>query len=229
MGAILAFLDLARRDPGLGDDGRSHLERAAAEGQRVREILRQLLDFSHPARSSPRLVDLGSAAEEVAGLIRAQRRWSGIEVRVEREEGTPPVWADRGAVTQILLNLLCNACDAAGARVLMSVTPTILEAREGEDASAAAGRRRPDGVACRVQDDGPGVAAEDRERIFDPFYTTKDPGEGTGLGLANALRLAQENGGSVDLVEGDHGGTFVLRLPVAAASRSDVEAGVRST
>ncbi|HUK62880.1 MAG TPA: HAMP domain-containing sensor histidine kinase, partial [Dongiaceae bacterium] len=73
----------------------------------------------------------------------------------------------------------------------------------------------PDAVECCVQDDGPGVAAEDRERVFDPFFTTKPPGEGTGLGLANALRLAEEQGGTLELgppVDGE-GACFVLRLP----------------
>ncbi len=228
MGAILAFLDLAGRDAGLSEEGRSHLERASREGQRVREILRQLLDFSRPARSSPRAVDLGAKAEEVAGLVRAQRRWAGIEVSVERGEGVPVAWADPGAVTQILLNLVMNACDAARGRVRLRVDPAVLEMRRGESADAAAGRRAPDAVACRVEDDGAGIPVEDRERLFDPFFTTKDPGEGTGLGLANALRLAQENGGSLDLLEGDEGAVFELRLPASAPGERP-SGGVRST
>jgi two-component system NtrC family sensor kinase len=70
-------------------------------------------------------------------------------------------------------------------------------------------------VACRVEDNGPGVAEEDRQRIFDPFFTTKPPGEGTGLGLANALRLAEELGGSLECEDSRElgGAEFVLRLP----------------
>ena len=66
-----------------------------------------------------------------------------------------------------------------------------------------------------MADNGPGIAAEDRERIFDPFFTTRGPRDGTGLGLSNALRYAEELGGSLDLdsVGDAPGATFVLRLP----------------
>ena len=233
MGAILAFLELARRDPGLSDDGRSHLARAAREGERVREILRQLLDFSRPARGEPAVVDVAALAEEAATLVRAQPRYASVDLRVERRPGTAPAHADPRAVTQILLNLLLNAADAArGApapRVCVRIAPAPLALRSGEGLEAARARRYPDGVECRVEDNGPGVAREDRERIFDPFFTTKDPGEGTGLGLANALRLAEESGGVLELAPAPPGGgaTFILRLPAALRPGSDA-AGVRA-
>jgi signal transduction histidine kinase len=72
-------------------------------------------------------------------------------------------------------------------------------------------------VECIVEDNGPGIAAEDRERIFDPFFSAKTPGAGTGLGLSNALRLAEEFGGSLELdaAREGPGAAFTLRLPVA--------------
>ncbi len=81
-------------------------------------------------------------------------------------------------------------------------------------------------MECCAADNGPGIAAEDRERIFDPFFTTRDPGAGTGLGLSNALRYAEEFGGSLDLdaAGGAAGATFVLRLP---ALRNQAEARTR--
>ncbi|MBW1683881.1 MAG: HAMP domain-containing histidine kinase [Deltaproteobacteria bacterium] len=72
-----------------------------------------------------------------------------------------------------------------------------------------------------VADNGPGIPAPERERVFDPFYTTKQPGEGTGLGLSNALRFAEELGGSLTL-DADApgpGSVFVLRLPAVVAGR----------
>jgi two-component system NtrC family sensor kinase len=72
-----------------------------------------------------------------------------------------------------------------------------------------------------VRDNGPGIAPEDRQRVFDPFFTSKPPGEGTGLGLANAVRLAEEQGATLELEEtrSGCGASFVLRLPSAGASR----------
>jgi signal transduction histidine kinase len=228
MGALLAFVDLAGRDPGLGTAGRQHLERALREGERVRAILRQLLDFSRPARGSSVPIDLARLCEETAALVRAQRRFAAIRIEVASEGSPPPALADPAAVSQILLNLLLNAADALGQgtpqpRIRVTVRPAAASLREGDaDAGAAALRRRSDAVECRVEDNGPGVPEEDRERIFDPFFTTKPPGEGTGLGLANALRFAEEYGGSLDLLPpgSEPGARFLLRLPAAAEASS---------
>ena len=114
MGALLAFVDLAGRDEGLSDASRSHLDRAAREGERVRHILRQLLDFSRPRPIEPRAIDLAALCEETAQLVRAQRRYARIAISVEQEGEAPPALADPGRVSQILLNLLLNAADAVG-------------------------------------------------------------------------------------------------------------------
>jgi signal transduction histidine kinase len=232
IGAILALVDLAGRDPGLSAEAREHLERAGQEGVRVRTILRQLLDFSRPPRATPAPVDLAAAAEQAVALVSAQRRYAKVAFRVERAEGTPTARADAGAVAQILLNLLLNAGDAvAGCEspcVRVSVRATRSERRRGDDPAAPPPpRRSADAVECVVADNGSGIEAADRERIFDPFFTTKPAGEGTGLGLANAALLAEELEGSLELGEPPAGlrTAFVLRLPAeggdgAAAGRA---------
>ena len=83
------------------------------------------------------------------------------------------------------------------------------------------GRALPDDrVEVTVADNGPGIPADERERVFDPFYTTKPPGEGTGLGLSNALRFAEELGGSLtlDADASTPGAVFILKLPAVVAS-----------
>jgi signal transduction histidine kinase len=221
MGAMLAFVDLAKRDEGLSEESRSHLDRALHEGERVRAILRQLLDFSRPVRATCGPVDLNALCERTASLLRAQRRYSKIAIEVASQGAPPAAWADSNGVAQILLNLLLNAADALGQTPDPAIRVTIAAVarcvREGEDPAAAAGRGRFDAVECLVADNGPGIAEEDRERIFDPFFSTKAPGEGTGLGLSNAQRLAEEFGGSLDLAneEGEVGAAFALRLPAA--------------
>jgi signal transduction histidine kinase len=240
MGALLAFVDLAGRDPGLAPGSREHLARAAQQGERVRRILRQLLDFARPgaAAAPPRPVDLAAAAREAAGLVRAQRRYAGVQIEVAEEDAPLPALADPAGVAQILLNLLLNAAEAVraagGGRVALAVRPAPLAVRAGEPPEPARARRTPGGVECRVADDGCGIAAEDRERIFDPFFTTRDPGEGTGLGLSNSLRLAEEMGGALELVEPPEGlrTAFALRLPAAppagdTAEGCEVRSGVR--
>lgn len=203
MGALLAFLDLTSRDPGIGEEGRRCLARASEQGERIRLILRQLLDFSRPPRIDRVPISLVDVAEQVVQLVRAQKRHADIdfEVRCEKE----PILArgDASLASQILLNLVLNAAAAVeGAgrkRIRLEVRRDLRRRREGEGGEGLQGRRTWDAVACLVEDSGPGVGIECPDRIFDPFFTTRDPGQGTGLGLANARRLAQEMGGGVEL------------------------------
>jgi signal transduction histidine kinase len=220
MGALLAFVDLAGREPAAAGE---HLARATREGERVRRILRQLLDFARPgaAPAAPRPLDLAAAAQEAVALVAPQRRYAGLRLDVAVEGDPSPALGDPAGVTQILLNLLLNAADAVlaagGSRIALLVRPAPMAGREGEAPERARTRRAPGGVECVVADDGCGIAEADRERIFDPFFTTRDPGEGTGLGLSNSLRLAEEMGGALELVEPPEGlrTAFALRLPAA--------------
>jgi signal transduction histidine kinase len=222
IGAMLAFIALVAREPGLGEASRSHLARASREGERVRVILRQLLDFSRPARPAPAPLSLAAVLAEARELVAAQRSERRVTFETRLAPDTPLAWADAGAVLQILLNLLLNAADAvadtAEPRVLLELGPAALASRAGDAAGAgSAARAQADAVECRISDNGSGIADGDRERIFDPFFTTKPPGHGTGLGLGTALRLAEEMEGTVLLVEPPAGFAtcFALRLPAA--------------
>jgi two-component system NtrC family sensor kinase len=222
MGALLAFLELARRDPSLSEEAQGHLGRASEQGSRVREILRQLLDFSRPPRSVPQAMDLEQTVRQTVGLLQAQSRFENIQFEFESAESIPPVLGDEGVAAQILLNLLLNAGHAAlegegDPRVMLSLRPAPLLVRSGDDPEQSRRRKSLDGVECIIVDSGPGIPSADLERIFDPFFTTKDPGVGTGLGLANALRLAEGLGGVVEVGASDRlpGAAFVLRLPRA--------------
>src|SRR5262249_8012940 len=163
------FLDLVGRDPDLSDASRAHLAKARTQVERVRSILRDLLGFARPARGECAPVDLASVAEGVLELVRAQRRYAGVDFSVILEREVPAGLADRAVVSQLLLNLVVNAGDAVrpgGGGVRVCLAPGVLERRPSDDASLAAGRARFDAVELRVEDDGPGIPAADRERIF---------------------------------------------------------------
>ncbi len=220
MGALLAFLDVASRDPGLGAEGRRCLERAIEQGERVRIILRQLLDFSRPPQVEHGPIRLEEVVRQVVELISAQKEFSEIEFEIRAEEGGGRAWGDVGIASQILLNLALNAASAIRASdskiIRFEIKSEASRRRAGEDDGDEGSRVRSDSVVCRVGDSGPGIDLDEPERIFDPFFTTKAPGEGTGLGLANARRLAEEMGGGVELEEtrSDLGGAqFCFRMP----------------
>ncbi len=218
-GALLAFLDLIGRDAMLSETTREYLVRAQREGERVRTILRQLLDFSRPPRAVREVFRLRELVDEVVALVAAQRRYAEVHIAVEETESVPMALGGRSSTLQILLNLLLNAADAvrdrpaAAVRILLRGAPLVLRASEGRGEPPA--RSVFDAVECEVRDNGPGIPEAQRERIFDAFFTTKEPGEGTGLGLASAVRLAEEQGGAVELrpAEVTTGASFVLRLP----------------
>lgn len=223
LAALLAFLGVAQKDVGLRDDTRSHLARASQQGERVRHILRQLLEFSRPPRMESVPIDVAALASEAVALVRPQQRYAAVEFVVSKI-GDPPLGrGDPGAVAQILLNLVLNAADAVtsctpgGGTVQLLVRAAPFAVRSGEPRAEAAARRVPDAVECVVADQGSGIAPEDADRLFDPFFTTKPAGEGTGLGLANSLRLAEELSGALELVEAPEGfhTAFCLRLHAA--------------
>ncbi|MFO0687628.1 MAG: ATP-binding protein [Myxococcota bacterium] len=227
MGALLTYLELAGRDPGLGDVGRRSLAKAVEQGERVRVILRQLLDFSRPPRIERGPLDLADVASRVIELVSTQHASDGIRFELKVASEVVPARGDLSLALQILLNLALNAVAAVrerGTRIVRFEVGPILRRRRAEDAaSPGSALPRIDAIACRVSDSGGGVPADQVDRIFDPFFTTKPPGEGTGLGLANARRLAEEMGGSVELepAPGALGGAcFRFVLPVGDEGES---------
>jgi signal transduction histidine kinase len=165
------------------------------EVQRIEHIVREFRDFARLPKARPGALDLGELVRELAKL------YAPAEVALELNiaEGLS-AHADREQISQVVGNLLANAIDAvAGAR-----TPRI---------QVSAARDRGD-LLVRIDDNGPGVPAGERVRIFEPYVTGKQ--RGTGLGLAIVRRIAQDHGGSVQVGESALGGArFELRLPAS--------------
>ena len=232
MGALLAFLEVAGRDGGISDASRRCLTRASEQGERVRVILRQLLDFSRLPQVEHGPIELEEIARQVVELVAAQERYADIDFVVEAEADVVPAMGDASLASQILLNLAINAAATVEGgedrRISLHLSGEARRRRSGDERGSPEQVGRSDMIVCHVGDSGPGVPAELASRIFDPFYTTKAPGEGTGLGLANARRLAEEMGGSVELVESGSalgGALFCFRLPVYVEQGSDRAAG----
>jgi len=210
---ITLTVDALREDcaASLDDEGRELLDDIAGQADRAADIVRNLLDFSRTER--PPLVPL--APNEVAAtslaLVKNQMLAAGVAFELEAAEGLPPIRGDLRSLQQVLVNILLNAIQATprGGRVRLSV---------------AAG---PDGEArFSVADEGPGVSAEVRQHIFEPFYTTKGVGKGTGLGLAVAYSLIKRHGGRIEVENSQNGGAvFTVRLPASFPELSATRQG----
>jgi len=244
LGAIGTYLEVLQRrgaDPAVTGEIRRAIDR-------IERIVQGLLDYGRPPAAVLVAVggqaDLNAAVRTVADFLEAQGMFRGRAVTVELDPSAAEVRGDRHALEQVVVNLVANACQAAPqGRVTIGTLRSALEPR-GEEVRASdrqphAARparqwstrpRRPDlpagtpGVMLFVADDGPGVPEGERERIFDPFYTTKEPGQGTGLGLAIVARTVHESGGVVWVDRARAGGAvFKVFLPLAGGSDASTD------
>ncbi|MGB8930807.1 MAG: ATP-binding protein, partial [Anaeromyxobacteraceae bacterium] len=174
-----------------------------AQGWRAGEVLQSLLEFTRREPTAPEPVAPGELVEETLRLLRHPLRMRGVTVTSELAEGLPTVLAHAGELQQVLVNLLLNAADAMEGREQRLAAVT---------ASAADGQ-----VLLTVRDTGTGIPPELRERIFQPFFTTKKGRDGTGLGLSVSQRIVKDLGGEIRLesVVGE-GSTFTVSLPAVA-------------
>lgn len=169
-----------------------------AEIDRLSNVITSLLAFARPPQLEPRAVRVGALFDRALLLAGDDLAESGIRVSRHDPGDVPPVRADPDLVCQVLLGLLANAT-----AVVPSGGEITLEARAANDS-----------VELAVADSGPGVAPELRERVFEPFFTTR--ARGTGLGLAVARQIVEAHGGRIDVVDRPQGGArFVICLPAA--------------
>jgi two-component system NtrC family sensor kinase len=172
--------------------------------ERVKKIVQDLRIFSRMDHAELQNADLNEEIERALTLMEPRFR---NEIEVEREFGElPRMRCYAGQLNQVILNLLMNACDALGERGTIRIRT----------------RRRGEGVRLEFSDDGPGIPPESLSRIFDPFYTTKPVGAGTGLGLSLSHSIIERHGGrlAVDSEVGV-GTTFAIDLPIVAPEPSE--------
>jgi two-component system, NtrC family, sensor kinase len=195
MTALIGFLSILRDRLTKGRAAGDYLERIEREANRVDRILRDLLALARPPNRLA-AVDVQRSALQASGLVRAQPNWTGAAVEVDVPAGLPSATGDEHYVAQMFVNLLVNAAKAGAARIRITAVET------------------PDAVEVEVSDDGRGLPAHRMDRLFEPFFTTSAPGEGSGLGLALCHATMERFGGSIAARpgEGGRGASFLLRF-----------------
>ncbi len=188
-------------------DQRDFLTRMKRETERIHRILRDLLDFARPATVEVGAADspgsIQQAIETARALLGPQKALRDVEIHLDVDSNLPLVTLSDEHLVQVLLNLILNAADAVPRQ-----TGRI-------DVRAS---RTSVGVRVEVEDNGAGVAPEIRDRLFEPFTTTKEIGKGTGLGLAVCRGLLEGAGGTIASEEGGVGARFVFTLPAATST-----------
>src|SRR2546423_5360441 len=202
LAAILGFTDLLLENPEVPGSAREDLQIILQETQRTKDIVQDLLSFARQRPVQRELVQVNSVLRQTIKLRSYDFASHGVEVVEDFEETLAAALGDSQQLQQVFLNILNNAYDAvqdAGQRGNIRIHT----------------RRQAEMIEVAISDNGTGMI--DSQRIFDPFYTTKQAGKGTGLGLSICYGIVRTHGGEIQCWndEGGAGSTFVVRIPVA--------------
>ena len=207
---VLTFTHMLLQRKDIKEDMRSDLETIAQQTERVRKIVKNLLDFSRQTALNPELTDINYLVESVVSMMKNQALVKGIDLQCNLDEGLPLITLDANQIQSVLFNLLLNALDATEQDDTIAVTTGI-----GISGNAA----DPQGVEITIRDTGCGISGEHIDKLFDPFFSTKDVGQGTGLGLAISYGIVQHHGGTIWVQsEVGKGSTFTVWLPLGGVS-----------
>lgn len=199
LGIIKNYLHILNDDSSDPDQARDNLGIVSDEVNRIAGIIRRLLDFHRPATPGEHDLDLWRVIEDCLKITRKSRANQNIEVESDPERIPAPVRGNAEELKQVFLNLLMNAIDAMPDGGTLSVRVIM--------------RRRT--VLALISDTGPGIAPDVMPRLFEPFVTTKQEGQGTGLGLYVCYGIVQRHGGRISARNRKEGGaTFRVRLPI---------------
>jgi two-component system NtrC family sensor kinase len=169
---------------------------------RVSEIIRQLLDLTHRSAGDPEPVDVNRLVREAVELVRPGMSAAGLGFRVSQTAELPRVHGHAGQLQQVILNLLTNAMDATPP---LGVVEVVTRTASGDGS-----------VVIEVRDSGRGIPPAHRKQIFEPFFSTKAPGRGSGLGLFISSQIVRDHKGQIEVEsEPARGSIFRVVLPAA--------------
>ena len=174
------------------------LEKIELSVQRARNITHQLLGSVRKSDSVLVELDIAALVEETLQLMGSEAKNKNIEVAVNTDRNLKTLWIDPNQVRQILINLISNAIHATPAQGRIAI---------GLDNTA-------NGISIRVEDTGTGIPKEHMEKIFEPFFSTKSPGQGTGLGLFVTREIVEKLNGNIKVHSRfGHGARFTVQIP----------------
>ncbi len=222
IGIVLGYLELLKQNGLAGMEKDEYIARSVEEINRINKIIRQLLDFSRPSTDCMINVSVHEILHGVVDVVRVQPFMSKIHLTLDLTTENDRVCADPDQLKQIFLNLVINSADAIQSRQDGAEGELAIKSEIGPgpamDGEAPSERGEPSRGMLKITfiDNGVGLPGEHLENIFDPFFSTKEPGKGTGLGLAVSYTIIDRIGGAIeaDNVEGQ-GAVFTVRLPLA--------------
>lgn len=210
LGVILCYVNLLRRQLTELPEASADLAIIERQTQNCKRIVTDLLQFARSRESTKSIASLNTAVSEVAQMLEHQFKTRNIRVEMNLSAKLPHITMDVNKIKQVFVNLLMNAVQAVDKNGMVLITTDFLKEKKQ--------------VEIMIRDSGHGIPPELQDKIFDPFFSTKNTGEGTGLGLSVSYGIVQEHGGEIVVhSEPGKGATFVVRLP--AGNHSAVSSG----
>jgi two-component system NtrC family sensor kinase len=203
---VLTYTHMLLRRKDIGNDIRSDLQTIAESTERVRKIVKGLLDFSRQTKLDREPTDVNMLIRSVISPMENQALVKGVSITFDPGENLPTVTLDRNQFQSVLINLIINALDATEPGGNINIyTATGLSASD-------TGHK---GVEITIADTGSGIPPDNLDKLFDPFFSTKEVGQGTGLGLSVSYGIVQRHGGTIRVQsEVGKGSTFFIWIPI---------------
>jgi signal transduction histidine kinase/ActR/RegA family two-component response regulator len=207
LAVVVGGLELAQRWlPDTPEKAERHLSNALDGANRAADLTRRLLTFARSEPARPEMTDIDACIAGFAELI-ARTIGDRIALTLDLQAGDLACWLDRQQFENALLNLAVNARDAMDGHGALTIRTLDVDGGKA--------------LAVQVIDTGCGMAPEVLERVFDPFYTTKPAGQGTGLGMSQVFAFCRQSGGEVQISSTEGEGTSVAMLLPVAAPQTD--------
>jgi len=185
------------------------------EAKMANAIVVEVLEFVRPIQLQVEHADLTDVIKDSITLAEGKMRRGAVTIELDLADDVPTLLADSHQLRQLFSNLLANAFEALGGEGHVEIRSALIPGEE----EPASGEPQAPQVVVEVRDSGPGIAPDDLERIFSPFFTTKP--QGTGLGLAIVRKVVDAHDGHIDAVSAPgRGATFRVTLPVVPSVRS---------
>jgi two-component system NtrC family sensor kinase len=216
MGVIRVRAEALQDDEAMSADASVKLGIIVRQIDRVARIVRMLLDYARKSESHKAICDLRTIAERALTLLEPEGARRGVRTIARLGENPLMVNCDADQLEQVFVNMIMNAFDAMNrGGGTLRVTADTEHNRDGSR------------VTLAFEDTGVGVAPENEGRLFAPFFTTKEPGKGTGMGLAVSQSIVREHGGEITFSSGPSGSRFVVAIPMASSEMVEHEHGSR--
>ena len=224
--AMIGFCDLLLLRHKPGDPSFADIMQIKQNANRAANLVRQLLAFSRQQTLQPRVLDLAEVLSELSHLLR-RLIGANIELRLTHAPDISLIKADQGQMEQVLINLVVNARDAMPGGGKLLIRTQNLTNKAGIKLTNEEMLPPGDWATIEVEDTGTGIAADIMPRIFEPFFSTKEVGAGTGLGLATVHGIVHQTGGFISVNSTlTKGTTFIIYLPrfaeTAGAKKAEV-------